>query len=362
MAATRPYPVLRPPLSVRQTIARPSSRVLAVAALVGANVVWGGSAVASAAVLAHVPPLTLACLRVGLALAVLELLLARTGARPARGRAPALLGLTGVALFCACQNLGLRVADAATTALLAGAIPVLTALLAVPILGERLRGRRLLGLLVALVGVGGVVLLGPGASLGATALGNLLPLASAAGFAAYAVLGRRAFGFGGGGALAVVAGSTRYGLLFLLPGASVELALGGIGPLTVRDGLLLLYLGAGCSALAFVLYGYGLAHVEASQGAAFGNLKPLVGVALAVALLGERLTLGQMGGGALVVLGVVLAGRLPSASDTGDDGATVPDAQRSQPAPHIAVAERGVMMGRADAGHRAANGFGDPTS
>ena len=315
MATTRPFPAPRLP-AARPAIALPSSRTLAVLALVGANVIWGGSVVASEAALVHVPPLTLAGLRVAVAVAVLEVLLARRGVRPARGPAPALLGLTGVALFCACQNLGLRFADAATAALLGGAIPVLTALLAVPILGERLRGRRLAGLLVSLTGVAVVVLLAPGASLGASALGNLLPLASAASFAAYAVLGRRVFGAGDSGtaparvgaSLAVVAGSTRYGLLFLLPGALVELATNEAGSLTARDGFLLLYLGAGCSALAFVLLGYGLAHLEAGQGAAFGNLKPLVGVALAVALLGESVTPGQVGGGALVLAGVGLAG------------------------------------------------------
>lgn len=214
-----------------------------------------------------------------------------------------MLGLTGVAVFCASQNLGLRYATASTTALLNGAIPVLTALLAAAFLGERFGGRRLAGSLVALAGIVTLVLRGSGASPGATALGNLLPLASAVSFATYAVLGRRVFV--GGNTLAVVAGSVRYGLLFLLPGAVPELATGGLGPVTARDGMLLLYLGAGCSALAFVLGGYGLAHLEAGHGAAFGNLKPLIGVTLAVTLLGEPMTGGQLGGGVLVLLGLL---------------------------------------------------------
>ena len=367
MATTRPFPAPRL-AGLRPAIALTSSRTLAVLALVGANAIWGGSVVASEAALAHLPPLTLACVRVAVALAVLELLLVRSGARAARGRAPALLGLTGVALFCACQNLGLRFADAATAALLGGAIPVLTALLAVPILGERLRGRRLVGLLVSLTGVAVVVLLAPGGSLGASALGNLLPLASAASFAAYAVLGRRVFGSGGSGAtsacvgasLAVVAGSTRYGLLFLLPGALVEVATSEVGPLTARDGLLLLYLGAGCSALAFVLLGYGLAHLEAGQGAAFGNLKPLVGVALAVALLGESVTPGLVGGAGLVLLGVALAGRRRPRGVV--DGAQSPGlggwplvagcGRRCPGRPGIEIAQRAPgLTGRSHAGH-----------
>jgi len=128
-------------------------------------------------------------------------------------------------------------------------------------------------------------------------------------FAVYAVLGRRVFG--SGNPLAVVADSTRYGLLFLLPGAFIDSATTGYGSLTVRDGWLLLYLGAGCSALAVVLCGYGFAHLQAGQAAVFGNLKPLVGVGLAVAMLGESLSAGQISGGVLVLLGVALAGRAP---------------------------------------------------
>jgi drug/metabolite transporter (DMT)-like permease len=279
--------------------------VLAVLALIGANVIWGASAVATKTVLVHVPPLTLASLRVAIALAVLWPLVARHNGRPARGGGPALLGLTGVACFCLFQNVGLTYAGAATTALINGGIPVLTALLATMLLGERLRGRHLAGLLLAGGGVACLILRDSAATGDASALGSAFAIASAISFAAYAVLGRRTFA--AANALAVVAGSTRYGLLFLLPGAAVELATVGLGPLTLPDVLLLIYLGAGCSALAFVLYGYGLARLEAGHGAIFGNLKPLVGVALAVALLGDSLTTGQFGGGALVFLGVILA-------------------------------------------------------
>jgi drug/metabolite transporter (DMT)-like permease len=179
-------------------------------------------------------------------------------------------------------------------------------------------------LLVSLSGIAVLVLHGSPAPAGMTALSNLLPLVSAASFAAYAVLGRPIFA--GGDALAIVAGSTRYGLLFLLPGALVEVATRGLGPVTARDLALLLFLGAGCSALAFVLAGYGLAHLEASHGAVLGNLKPLVGVALAVVLLGEPLTRGQLGGGILVLLGVGVASRLhtPSPMEVATATASIP--------------------------------------
>jgi drug/metabolite transporter (DMT)-like permease len=221
------------------------------------------------------------------------------------GRAPALLGIFGVTLFCALQNYGLLVADATTTALIGGAKPMLIALLAVMVLGERLAGWRLGGLLISMAGVMGIVLLEGGTP--AAAAGNLLPLASAVAFSLYAVLSRRAFG--GGGALGVIGGATVYGFLFLLPGAALEVAAGGMPALAARDVLLLLYLGVGCSAVAFVLCGYGFQHLEAGQAGAFANLKPIAGVALGMALLGEPLTPIQVAGGALVLVGVAIASR-----------------------------------------------------
>jgi drug/metabolite transporter (DMT)-like permease len=258
---------------------------LGMSALIGANLIWGGSVAATAVLLNDLPPLVLACCRTGVGLAFLCVLLALRGGRPATGLWPALLGLTGVAVFCAGQNLGLRYASATTTSLINGAIPALTALLAIVFLHERVGRRRLTGLLASLVGVAMLVWRGAGGSHGATVWGNCLPLMSAVSFALFAVCGRRVFD--SGNALAMVAGSTGYGLLFLLPGAVVEVLSADRSAITVTapDLLLLIFLGAGCSALAFVLAGYGLAHLEAGHGAAFGNLKPLVGIALAVALL-----------------------------------------------------------------------------
>lgn len=293
-----------PPRTARRSVPRVSPGTRAVLAIAAANLLWGGSTVASKTALEQVPPLTLAALRAAVALAILWPLVARSGARPATGRTPALLGLIGVAIFCGCQNLALRHASASTVALINGGIPVLTALAAVVVLRERPGGRRLFGLVVALVGVAAVVLAGIDRG-GGSILGAALAFVSAASFASYAVLGRRVFPTGG--ALPVVAGSTRYGLLFLLPGALLELMTGRQGTPTVGDGLVVLYLGAGCSALAFVLLGYGLARLGAAHAAVFGNLKPLVGVGLAVALLGESVTAGQLGGGALAIVGVALA-------------------------------------------------------
>ncbi len=123
------------------------------------------------------------------------------------------MGFAGVFVVYGCQNLGLRHTGPANGALIHGGIPVFTALLAAPVLGERLGHGRLAGLALSLAGVAAVILPGSGGRVGLSAVGDGLVLLSAQGLAAYLVLGRRAFP--GGGALELVAGVAVFGLLFL---------------------------------------------------------------------------------------------------------------------------------------------------
>ena len=281
---------------------------LALLALIAANAIWGGSPAASKAAMGELGPFTVGAGRAGIALAFLIALLALRHERPASGRLPALLGLCGIALFCAFQNLGLVFADATTSTIISGARPVLIAALAVPLLGERMTGWRLVGLLLSVVGIGGIALAGAERAPTAT-LGALLPLASAVAIALYAVLCRRA---GSGNSLATIAGATFYGFLFLLPGALLELVTTGVPAPTGRDVVVMLYLGLGCSAASFLLLGYAVSHLDVGRLAAGFNIQVLAGVALSVTMLDEELTPARIGGALTVLGGVAIAARQPA--------------------------------------------------
>ena len=287
----------------------PTDRLAAVVALIAANAIWGTTFVATRPLLERVPPITLAAARVAVALLVLLPILALAGRRPARGRGPALLGFTGVFLLYLCQNVGLQFTGAANGALIHGGLPVLTALLAVPLLGERLDGHRVGGLAASLLGVAAVVLWG-GRGLDRAILGDALLLGSAVALAFYLVLGRRSFP--GCNSLELVAGAACYGVLFLLPASALELALTGPPRPTAGDLLGLLYLGGVASALAFLLCGHGLRHLEAAQVGLFANLKTVVGAAVAATILGEPFAAPQVTGALLILGGVWLAARRPA--------------------------------------------------
>lgn len=297
------------------TIPRPPAADRPLLALVGAALLWGPTFVATKPLLVQVPPLTLACLRAIVALAILLPVLRRTGRRPARGWLPALLGLTGVVGAIACQNLGLQTAGAADAALiLNGSLPVLTLGLSALLLREWLTRRGLAGGLLSLAGVGILVAWGASSeSLGASLSGNAWLLLSAAAFALYNVLGRRAFV--GQDVLAIVSGSFGYGVLVLVPAAMVEQVTSGPSLPSPSALVGLLYLGGGCSVLAFLLASYALARLEAGRVSIISNLKLVIGIVVAVLLLGEPVTAGYLTGGGLILAGAWLAasGRVPAA-------------------------------------------------
>jgi drug/metabolite transporter (DMT)-like permease len=279
-------------------------RAPAVAALLAAACIWGSAAVATKTALEYWPPMTLAFVRWSIALAILLALLRRSGERPVWGAGVAMLGLTGLLLFYAFYSWGLRQTTAASGTLIGGGTPVIVAIVAVVALGERVSRRRGLGILVSLAGVTAIVAGGESAT-GSSLLGNLLVLGSAVSWALYTVLSRR-IGVGGN-ALATLVGTAVYGLIFLLPLAIGELVVSGLGPIARRDVLVMLYLSLGPSAAAYLLWGYGLTQVEASQAAVYGNLMPLVGVILAATLLDETITWVVVSGGFAIVAGAWLA-------------------------------------------------------
>lgn len=67
------------------------------------------------------------------------------------------------------------------------------------------------------------------------------------------------------------------------------------------------YLALASSVLGYLLFNYALRFVQASRVSVFINLMPVIAVAGAYLLLGERFTPGQMAAAAVVVLGVWLA-------------------------------------------------------
>ncbi|MBL8128134.1 MAG: DMT family transporter [Chloroflexia bacterium] len=278
--------------------------VAATLALVGAATLWGTSLAATKAALVALPPTQLACLRFLIGALLLGLLSLAGGRRPEFRVRTALLGLTGVTFYFATQNAGLQHAPAGdATVILGGGIPLASSILGIAFLRERLGRLQVAGLVCSLAGMAlvGSMMNGEGAH---SALGLILLLAAVMSGAIYATLGRRAYQEAN--LMPILSGCAIFGALFLIPLAMVEARSTGLPILTAHSVGLLVYLGAGCSALGFALWAFGLRHLTAVQNALVSNLELPIGL-VAAAMLGEHLQDAALVGGLLVVVGATLA-------------------------------------------------------
>jgi drug/metabolite transporter (DMT)-like permease len=75
-----------------------------------------------------------------------------------------------------------------------------------------------------------------------------------------------------------------------------------------------LFLGLACSGLGYLFWYAALEKIEASRVAALLYLEPLVTLAAAAALLGERVPPVTVAGGVLLLIGVYLVERAPAPS------------------------------------------------
>ncbi|MER6736160.1 DMT family transporter [Streptomyces puniciscabiei] len=225
------------------------------------------------------------------------------------------LAVFQTAYFAAVRSTGLAVATVVTL----GAGPVLIALGARLLLGERLGAGGVLAVAGALAGL--AVLTFGGSAATVRPGGVLLALVSAAGYGAMTLL-TRWWGRGGGAdASDTTVGAFAVTGLCLLPFALHE----GLLPHTAHPARLLwlvLYIAAVPTALAYALYFAGAAVVRSATVSVIMLLEPVTAAVLAVVLLGERLT-ATTAAGTLLLLGAV-AGLAVSEARGGGGRESVP--------------------------------------
>lgn len=292
-----------------------SGHARAIAMLVAVMAIWGGSIPVSKLGVTQFPPLTLALLRFAIAAALLwPLWRVRGAVATVAWRDAFVLGLFGVALYYVGFYEGLRLTTATRAAVLQAAVPAVTAVLAHVVSGERQSRAVIAGIVLSIVGV--LVVIGGGvrAHVPASALlGDLLVLASVFAWSLYTVVAKRHASVD---AIELTTKTAIAGALLLLPGAAIEWLAGLRAAPTPGGWAALLYLGVVSSALAYAWYGRALRALGAAQVANYINLLPVVAVAAAAVLLGERPDRASLAGGVLVLAGVALGSRRATLTET----------------------------------------------
>lgn len=286
---------------------RGQARALAKGA--AAAVSWGASFVAIKVALRTLSPLPLVWLRFGLGVGVLSLFVLREREKdPLSFREwllVGLLGFLGVPFHHLVQSTGLKTAQAATSAWIISSMPVFIALLGALFLGERMGRRRIVGLVLAAAGVLLVVTRGDPKRLWMTdpgSFGDLLVLLSALNWAVFTVVSR---GFLSRHRPApmmfkvMASGWLMTTVFFLVSGAWSPIA-----GLDAGGWAAVLFLGVFCSGLAYVFWYDALKSLPASRAGVLMYLNPASATVVAVAGLGEPLSVSVVTGALLITLGV----------------------------------------------------------
>jgi drug/metabolite transporter (DMT)-like permease len=278
----------------------------AYAAAVGMTVAFGLSFVATKYALRGFEPLLLALLRFSLAGGILWVVwrLRRGPERVSRGELGRLaaLGFISLTVYFSFENLGIARTSASEAAILIATIPLFVVILNTFTLRERNTARQWAGIVISFAGIAALVLLGGSGAGGGGLTGNLLVLAASLSAAVYSILARRLLV--SRPALFVTTFQNLFGALFMLPLALAEAALVGARHPTPSAAGGVLFLTVVCSITAYLLLNYAFRFIAASRVAVFINLTPIVAVASAYVLLGERFTPGQALAAAVVVAGV----------------------------------------------------------
>ena len=284
------------------------------AVLLGINVVYASSYVATRLTLGDVPPATLALVRCAFgALLLAPLALRRPFAAPIVAGDHwriAAMGVLGFGAAFALSHWGLLRSTAANAALLIIVEPIAIIALSPLLLRERLRPREVAGATLALVGTVLVVLDGvPGltARLAPHWRGDLLLIAAGLAFASYSLIGRDVLQRHP--ATPVTALSISWGALALLPLAGLEWWADERPRWTGHAVAGTVYLTVVITALAYMVWNWALERVPAPRAAIFLNVQPVAGSLLGVLVLGDAFTVFTAAGGALIVAGLSLTAR-----------------------------------------------------
>jgi len=270
--------------------------------------------VATKVALAEVSPVTLIFTRFALGVALLLTITALRGQPllPPRDswRSLALMGFVGVFVHQMIQAHALTLTTAVTAGWLIGLTPLWSAMLSAYVLKERFGPVKIGGLALGFLGAVIVVTRGHvGAGLLALpqTRGDLLILVSTLNWAVYTVIGHPALKRLG--PTRATTGALLLGWLMLVPFFVYEQGWREYPRLTGAGRTALLFLGIACSGLGYLFWYGALERIPASSVAAFLYLEPLVTVAAAAAILGERVSLTTAAGGLLVLAGVALVQR-----------------------------------------------------
>ncbi|SES31777.1 DMT family transporter [Salipaludibacillus aurantiacus] len=220
-----------------------------------------------------------------------------------------LLGLTGIALYNIAFFIAARDAPIVKSSLFIASNPVLIAVLSGLFLKEKITGKNVIGLVLALSGAFIIITEGNVRQLAEAGLApiDLILLLAVVCWALYSVLGKVALQKYS--AITSTTYAVGAGTIMLFPFAFMDTAPAQLQNASLLTWGSILHMSIIVSVASFIMYYQGIKMIGAAKASIFINLMPLSAVILAMLLLGEPFLYVHMAGALLVLTGVTVGTR-----------------------------------------------------
>lgn len=233
----------------------------------------------------------------------------------ARSGMLALLAFLGVAVYNSALYLSATYTSATNISLVISMTPVITVLLAWPLIGRRPTGRQIVALGLALAGVTVIVLRWPFHGLGGAGLnaGDLIVVSSVLSWGLFTVLLKR--NARDIHPLSLLTALIALGVVMILPFYGLELVLTDPAPFQLTHVTIFLFLGLVPSVIGFLCWHHGVSVVGPGISSMFIYLLPVLTAGLATLILEEPIRAHHLLGGALIFIGIYMASAMSNAGN-----------------------------------------------
>jgi drug/metabolite transporter (DMT)-like permease len=305
---------------------------VAYVALVLTTIAWSSSLIFFKLVVDEVGPIVFVALRYTLAAPLLSILALQQSRGKKLGnirknwKIVFIAGLSGPFISQILQYVGLEMTTASDALLLLNLTPIFALIIAAPILKEKITLDKFLGLLIATIGVTLIVLnTSPDIAIPQLQriIGDVIVIVSTLFFAINGIAGKIAVKYEN--AVAVTFYSTLFVVPFIWLSAVLLDDVTVLFTMSTTSWIVVAWVAVVNTVVAFILYYESMNHIEAGLVQIILNLIAVWGVLFSITILHETITVLQVVGGFLTVIGVILAQMTQLKRNSGKDLITFED-------------------------------------
>ncbi|NRD79823.1 DMT family transporter [Bacillus sp. BRMEA1] len=275
-------------------------------ACISAILLWSASFIATKVAYETFAPIQLGVVRTGLAAIVFWIIrkIAKDKEKIKKEdrKRVAMSSLFGITLYFTLENIGVSMTSASNAALIVASFPAITSLLEFFVYRLKPTFQKSVGIILAIIGVAVLTQITINGSV-KSFWGNLILIGAGIVWAFYNFITRDLTNKYS--ALTLTHYQMLIGAIWFIPFVFFEAKPWRIPSVTSMNALIFLCIG--CSVAAFVLYNFGLKKLSSSVSVSLMNLVPVLGLIFSVFILGEIVSLTQIIGGIIVIIGVILS-------------------------------------------------------